>query len=76
MTEKMINTLRPTTLGIDCLKMETYPQIQLILKSYSYSVTNSKAWLRTAFNSSQVLDKKGENTLVHRKILPLSTTAI
>ena len=72
----MINTLSSTTLGIDCLKMKTYPQIKPILKSYAYSVTNSKALLRTAFNSIQVLDKKGENTLVHRKVLPLSTTAI
>jgi hypothetical protein len=76
MTEKVMSMLQRTTLGIVCGKMESYPQAEAILKSYSYGVSTSKAWSRTAFNSSQVLDKKGENAAIHRNALPLSTTAI
>ncbi len=66
--------LKRTTLGIVCMKMESYPQVQTHFESYSYWARTSKAGLHTAFNSIQVLDKKGENAAVHRKALPLSTT--
>jgi hypothetical protein len=37
---------------------------------------SSKARSRTVFDIKQVLDEKSENSLVHRGVRPLSTTAI
>jgi hypothetical protein len=63
-----------TTLGIVLAQVGSYPQAGCKTKSYSYLPSICEAGLRTAFNSIQVLDKKGENAAVHRKALPLSTT--
>ena len=63
-----------TTLGIISLESSSYPQTHANAQSYSHLVSTSGAGLRTAFNSIQVLDKKGENEAVHREARPLSTT--
>ena len=63
-----------TTLGIISLESSSYPQTQAYVQSYAHLASISGAGLRTAFNSIQVLDKKGENEAVHRKARPLSTT--
>jgi hypothetical protein len=57
------------------MKSGSYPQGRLIFKSCSYFMSSAEAGLHTAFKRSQVLDKKGENTDVHRNAPPLSTTA-
>jgi hypothetical protein len=63
-----------TSLGIVLGQVGSYPQAGRHNESYSYWGSTSEAWLHTAFNRIQVLDKKGENAAIHRKALPLSTT--
>jgi uncharacterized protein HemY len=71
----MAKILACTKLGIVFMKAGSYPQASDNFKSCSYFRDSPKAWLHTAFKHSQVLDKTGENTDVHRNALPLSTTA-
>lgn len=71
----MIKSALGKTLGIVSMKARSYPQARANFKSCSYFMNTSKAWLCTAFNSSQVLDNNRENAAVHRFALPLSTTA-
>lgn len=65
-----------TSLGIISMGKQSYPQDEADCESYSLNGYKSEARLSTAFKSIQVPDKKRENTLVHRKVCPLSTTTI
>ena len=58
------------------MESASYPQGNADFESYSLNRYSNDAGLSTAFKSIQVLDKKGENTPVHRKVSPLSTTTI
>ena len=73
-----LSCLKPkrTSLGIVSMGMQSYPQESANCESYSLNRYKSEAELSTAFKSIQVLDKKGENVPVHRKVCPLSTTTI
>ena len=53
---------------------KTYPQFLALGPSYSVLRDTREAGLYPPFKSIQVLDKKGENTAIHRSGLPLSTT--
>jgi hypothetical protein len=54
-------------------QLATYPQEHGLLKSCSSYRDTTEAHSRTCVNRMQVIDLKKENTLVHRKVLSLST---
>ena len=58
------------------MEKQSYPQDGENYESYSLNGYKGEAGLSTAFKSIQVLDKKGENAPVHKKVRPLSTTTI
>jgi hypothetical protein len=62
--------------GLGIIKEQTgsYPQIKVKAPSYPCFRYSTHTGLHTPFKSIQVLDKKGENAAVHRKLAPLSTT--
>jgi hypothetical protein len=62
------------SLGIEIAQMSTCPQGQPVWQTCPLSANTADAYLHTAFNTRQVLDKKGENAAVHSEQLPLSTT--
>jgi hypothetical protein len=63
-----------TTLGIISLKALGYPQGKAFTESYPVFRYTSVAGLPTPIHVIQVLDKRGENADIHRKVRPLSTT--
>ncbi|MBU0588133.1 MAG: hypothetical protein KJ852_11085 [Gammaproteobacteria bacterium] len=58
--------LTRTTLGIVSAQLPAYPQAEADMKTYPSFGYIREAGSPTPFNIAQVLDKKGENSTIHR----------